>query len=35
MISVNTDGEYREGEATIKEFLGTIEAQRKITSISP
>ena len=31
VISVNTDGEYREGEATIKEFLGTIEAQRKIT----
>ena len=31
VISVNTDGEYREGEATIREFLGTIEAQRKIT----
>lgn len=30
VISVNTDGEYREGEATIREFLGTIEAQRKI-----
>lgn len=31
VISVNTDGEYREGESTIREFLGTIEAQRKIT----
>jgi alkyl hydroperoxide reductase subunit AhpC len=30
VISVNTDGEYREGESTIREFLGTIEAQRKI-----
>ena len=30
VISVNTDGEYREGEATIKEFLGVIEAQRNI-----
>ena len=30
VISVNTDGEYREGEAKIKDFLGTIEAQRKI-----
>ena len=30
VISVNTDGEYREGEATIREFLGVIEAQRKI-----
>ena len=30
VISVNTDGEYREGEATIREFLVTIEAQRKI-----
>ena len=31
IISVNTDGEYREGEATIREFLGVIESQRKIT----
>ena len=31
VISVNTDGEYREGEPTIREFLGTIESQRKIT----
>jgi len=31
VISVNTDGEYREGEATIRDFLGAIEAQRKIT----
>lgn len=30
VISVNTDGEYREGETTIREFLGTIETQRKI-----
>ena len=31
VISVNTDGEYREGEPAIREFLGTIESQRKIT----
>jgi hypothetical protein len=31
VISVNTDGEYREGEATIREFLGTIETQQKIS----
>jgi alkyl hydroperoxide reductase subunit AhpC len=31
VISVNTDGEYREGESTIREFLGNIETQRKIT----
>lgn len=31
VISVNTDGEYREGEPTIREFLGVIEAQQKIT----
>ena len=30
VISVNTDGEYRDGESTIREFLGTIESQRKI-----
>ena len=30
VISVNTDGEYREGEARIRELLGTIESQRKI-----
>lgn len=30
VISVNTDGEYREGEATIREFLGAIESQRQI-----
>jgi alkyl hydroperoxide reductase subunit AhpC len=30
VISVNTDGEYREGEARIRELLGAIEAQRKI-----
>ena len=30
VISVNTDGEYREGESTIRDFLGTIESQRKI-----
>jgi len=31
VISVNTDGEYREGEAKIREFLGALEAQRKLT----
>jgi thiol-disulfide isomerase/thioredoxin len=31
VISVNTDGEYKEGEEKVREFLGTIEAQRKIT----
>jgi len=30
VISVNTDGEYQEGEETIREFLGTIEAKLKI-----
>lgn len=30
VISVNTDGEYREGEEKIRDFLGTIEAQLKI-----
>ena len=30
VISVNTDGEYREGEEKIREFLGTIEAKLKI-----
>jgi thiol-disulfide isomerase/thioredoxin len=28
VISVNTDGEYREGEATIRDFLGAIEKER-------
>jgi cytochrome c biogenesis protein CcmG/thiol:disulfide interchange protein DsbE len=31
VISVNTDGEYREGEPAIRDFLGTLESQRKIT----
>jgi alkyl hydroperoxide reductase subunit AhpC len=30
VISVNTDGEYREGESTIQNFLAKIEEQRKI-----
>ena len=30
VISVNTDGEYRDGESTIREVLSTIESQRKI-----
>jgi alkyl hydroperoxide reductase subunit AhpC len=30
VISVNTDGEYRAGESTIREFMGSIESQRKI-----
>ena len=31
VISVNTDGEYREGEPAIRDFLGILESQRKIT----
>lgn len=31
VIAVNTDGEYREGEEKIREFLGKLETQMKIT----
>jgi alkyl hydroperoxide reductase subunit AhpC len=30
VISVNTDGEYKEGEASIRDFLRLIESQRQI-----